>query len=306
MAHEIEALRQLDTEQRNPRTEEFDNRSTLEMLAMMNAEDTLVPAAVAAQLPTIATAVDRIADALRNGGRLFYVGAGTSGRLGLLDAYECPPTFGTPPELVQALVAGGVARDRADESAEDDPALGAVELRQRGLTAADVVVGIAASGRTPYVVGALQYAASVGAATIALACTRGSAIGKAAALAIEVPVGPEALTGSTRLKAGTAQKLVLNMLSTVTMVKLGKAYSNLMVDMEPSNGKLRVRARRIVSMATGADDAAVERAMTQAGDHVKASIVMLLADVEAAEAHRLLDQAGGVVRLALRLAGREA
>ncbi|MFK7694969.1 N-acetylmuramic acid 6-phosphate etherase [Paenibacillus sp. HJGM_3] len=306
MAHEFEALRQLDTEQRNPRTEEFDNRSTLEMLAMMNAEDTLVPAAVAAQLPTIATAVDRIADALRNGGRLFYVGAGTSGRLGMLDAYECPPTFGTPPELVQALVAGGVARDRADESAEDDPALGADELRQRGLTAADVVVGIAASGRTPYVVGALQYAASVGAATIALACTRGSAIGKAAALAIEVPVGPEALTGSTRLKAGTAQKLVLNMLSTVTMVKLGKAYSNLMVDMEPSNGKLRVRASRIVSMATGADDAAVERAMTQAGDHVKASIVMLLADVEAAEAHRLLEEAGGVVRLALRLAGREA
>lgn len=303
MKHQPEHIRKLDTEQRNPRTDQLDNSTTLDMLKMMNAEDSLVPGAVATVLPAVAEAVDRITAALRGGGRLFYVGAGTSGRLGMLDAYECPPTFGTSPELVQALVAGGVARDHADESAEDDPAQGAAELRQRQLSAADVVVGIAASGRTPYVVGALQYAATVGAATIALACTRGSAIGAAADWAVEVPVGPEALTGSTRLKAGTAQKLVLNMISTATMVKLGKAYRNLMVDMDPSNDKLRQRARTIVSMATGADDAAVERAMTQAGDHVKASIVMLLADVDAGEAHRLLERAGGVVREALLLAG---
>jgi N-acetylmuramic acid 6-phosphate etherase len=220
----------------------------------------------------------------------------------MLDAYECPPTFGTPPELVQALVAGGVARDRADESAEDDPALGAAELRQRQLSAADVVVGIAASGRTPYVVGALEYAASVGAATIALACSRGSAIGSVADWAIEVPVGPEALTGSTRLKAGTAQKLVLNMISTASMIKLGKAYGNLMVDMEPSNGKLQARARNIVSMATGADDAAVEQAMTETNGHVKTSIVMLIAGVQAEQAADLLNRAEGVVREALKLA----
>ncbi|MDF2669860.1 MAG: murQ [Paenibacillus sp.] len=299
-------IRSLDTEQRNPDTSHIDAGTTLEMLGLMNAEDASVPSAVAAVLPAVAEAVDRVTAALRGGGRLFYVGAGTSGRLGMLDAYECPPTFGTPPELVQALVAGGTARDRADESAEDDPALGAAELRQRQLAAADVVVGIAASGRTPYVVGALEYAASVGAATIALACSRGSVIGSVADWAIEVPVGPEALTGSTRLKAGTAQKLVLNMISTAAMIKLGKAYGNLMVDMEPSNSKLRTRALNIVSMATGADEATVEQAMAQTEGNVKASIVMLLADVDAAQARGLLLQADGIVREALRLAAAEA
>lgn len=293
-------IRRLDTEQVNPRTRNLDQCSTLELLTLMNEEDWRVPAAVAEALPAVAEAVELIAGALRRGGRLFYVGAGTSGRLGVLDAYECPPTFGTPPELVQALVAGGVARDRADESAEDDPALGAADLAGRGLTAADVVVGIAASGRTPYVVGALEYARSAGASTVALACSRGSAIGALADRAIEVAVGPEALTGSTRLKAGTAQKLVLNMISTATMVKLGKAYGNFMVDMQPSNGKLRQRARGIVAMATGADEAAVEAAMSATGEQMKASIVMLLAGVSAEEAFRRLEGAGGVVREALR------
>jgi N-acetylmuramic acid 6-phosphate etherase len=293
-------IRGLDTEQVNPRTRNLDQCSTLDLLTLMNEEDWRVPAAVAEALPAVAEAVELIAGALGRGGRLFYVGAGTSGRLGVLDAYECPPTFGTPPELVQALVAGGVARDRADESAEDDPALGAADLAGRGLTAADVVVGIAASGRTPYVVGALEYARSAGASTVALACSRGSVIGALADRAIEVAVGPEALTGSTRLKAGTAQKLVLNMISTATMVKLGKAYGNFMVDMQPSNGKLRQRARGIVAMATGADEAAVEAAMSATGEQMKASIVMLLAGVSADEAFRRLEGAGGVVREALR------
>lgn len=295
-------IRSLDTEQVNPRTRHIDRCSTLELLTLMNEEDRRVPEAVAEALPAVAEAVERIAAALRRGGRLFYVGAGTSGRLGVLDEYECPPTFGTPPELVQALVAGGIARDRADESAEDDPAQGAADLAARGLAAADVVVGIAASGRTPYVVGALEYARGAGAATIALACSRGSVIGAIADLAIEVPVGPEALTGSTRLKAGTAQKLVLNMISTATMVKLGKVYENFMVDMQPTNGKLRQRARNIVAMATGAGEAAVEEAMAATGDHMKASIVMLLAGVTAREAFRRLDEAGGNVRAALRSA----
>ncbi|WP_127588442.1 N-acetylmuramic acid 6-phosphate etherase [Paenibacillus koleovorans] len=299
------SLRTLDTEQRNPRTTQLDNCSTLEMLTLLNAEDALVPAAVAEVLPLVADAVDRVTAALRGGGRLFYVGAGTSGRLGLLDAYECPPTFGAPPELVQALLAGGLARERADESAEDDPARSAAELRERDLSAADVVVGIAASGRTPYVVGALQYAASIGAATIALACSRGSLIGAAADLAIEVPVGPEALTGSTRLKAGSAQKLVLNMISTATMVKLGKAYGNLMVDMSPTNVKLRERSKTIVSMATGASDEAVAEAMEASGHQVKTSIVMLLGGVGPDEAGGLLGRAEGVVREALRLAAEQ-
>jgi N-acetylmuramic acid 6-phosphate etherase len=293
-------IRRLDTEQVNPRTRHLDQCSTLELLTLMNAEDFRVPAAVAEALPAIAEAVESIVDAMRGGGGLFYVGAGTSGRLGVLDAYECPPTFGTAPELVQALLAGGATRDRADESAEDDPALGAADLAGRGLSTADVVVGIAASGRTPYVVGALEYARARGASTIALACSRGSAIGALADRAIEVAVGPEALTGSTRLKAGTAQKLVLNMISTATMVKLGKAYGNFMVDMKPTNGKLRQRARGIVAMATGAEEAAVDQAMSATGDQMKASIVMLLADVSAEEAFRRLEAAGGIVREALR------
>lgn len=303
---EQKEIRHLDTEQINPNTINLDQCTTLELLRLMNAEDRRVPEAVAEALPAVAEAVERIAAALRAGGRLFYVGAGTSGRLGMIDAYECPLTFGTPPELVQAIVAGGIVRDHVDESVEDDPEQGAAELRQRGLSAADVVVGIAASGRTPYVLGALQYARSVGAATIAIACNRGSAIGKAADLAIEVVVGPEVLAGSTRLKAGTAQKLVLNMISTGVMVRLGKTYRNLMVDMQPSNSKLRERARHIVQMATGAEEDTVARAMEATGHHMKASIVMLLANVDANEAFRLLEQAGGIVREALALAGRKA
>ncbi|GAA3410249.1 N-acetylmuramic acid 6-phosphate etherase [Paenibacillus hodogayensis] len=292
-------IRRLDTEQINPRTRHLDQCTTMELLTLMNAEDFRVPAAVAEALPAVAEAVELIAASLRTGGRLFYVGAGTSGRLGVLDAYECPPTFGTAPELVQALVAGGTDRDRADESAEDDSGCGAADLAGRGLTSADVVVGIAASGRTPYVVGALEYARSLGASTIALACSRDSVIGALADRRIEVAVGPEALTGSSRLKAGTAQKLVLNMISTATMVKLGKAFGNFMVDMQPTNSKLRHRAYGIVAMATGADEAAVDAAMSATGGQMKASIVMLLSGVTAEEALRRLEQAGGIVRGAL-------
>ncbi|GIP38997.1 N-acetylmuramic acid 6-phosphate etherase [Paenibacillus sp. J31TS4] len=288
------------TEQGNPRSAKFDSMTTADMLRVMNEEDRGVPEAVGRCLPVIAQAVDRIADALAGGGRLFYVGAGTSGRLGVLDAYECPPTFGTPPELVQALLAGGLHKTEADESAEDDAEQGAAELAERGVRAGDVVVGIAASGRTPYVLGALACAADAGAATIAVSCNAGSPLGRAAELAIEVEVGPEVLTGSTRLKAGTAQKLVLNMLSTAAMAKLGKVYRNLMVDMQASNGKLYERARRMVAMATGAGDEEVQTAMAASGGHVKTAIVLLLAGVSADEARARLAAADGRVREALQ------
>lgn len=292
----------LDTEQVNPLSDDLDQMSTEQILRVMNDEDRQVPVVVGRHLPVIAQAVDCIADALGRGGRLFYVGAGTSGRLAALDAYECPPTFGTPPETVQALLAGGSQLIQADESAEDDARQGADDLRARSVGPNDVVVGIAASGRTPYVLGALSCAKQSGARTIGLSCSAGSALGQAADIAIEVPVGPEVLTGSTRLKAGTAQKLILNMLSTAAMVKLGKVYRNFMVDMQPTNSKLLQRAERIVTNATGEEEASAVQALQQTGYNVKAAIVLLISGTDAATSIRLLEQSGGRVRDAIRLA----
>lgn len=292
-------LERLTTERVSDRFGDLDLMSTLGILQCMNAEDREVPTAVARSLDALAAAVDLVADSLRLGGRLFYVGAGTSGRIGKLDAYECPPTFGTDPSLVQAVLAGGDEDGQANEEAEDHWQNGAGDLRNRGLTGHDVVLGISASGRTPYVAGALRFAREIGCRTVALSCNANAAISGDADVAIEVVVGPEVLAGSTRLKAGTAQKLVLNMISTAVMVKLGKVYRNYMVDMQSSNGKLRARSRRIVQRITGADEAAADRALQQSGYRTKVGIVMLMADVPVEEAEDLLAQADQRIRQAL-------
>lgn len=294
-------LNKMMTETRNPHTMDLDRMSVLEIVTAMNREDRKVPEAIAAQLPRIAAVAQAAETAFRKGGRLFYLGAGTSGRLGVLDASECPPTFGVDPGMVVGLIAGG---DRAlrfpVEGAEDDRALGRQDLVDHRLCPEDVVVGIAASGRTPYVLGALDYARSIGCTTAAIACNRDSAVGRAADIAIEVEVGPEVLTGSTRLKAGTAQKMILNMISTAAMVRLGKAYQNLMVDVVQSNEKLKTRAENIVMEATGVPRIEARSAIDGAGGEVKLAITMLLTGREAAQARQLLDEAGGRVRDALR------
>ncbi len=292
----------MTTERRNPRTMQLDTMSELEIVTVMNEEDARVPLAIAKKLPQIAQAAHWAAEAFAQGGRLFYMGAGTSGRLGVLDAAECPPTFGVDPGMVVGLIAGGEkAFIKAVEGAEDDRALGQSDLETHNLTAKDVVIGIAASGRTPYVLGGLAYARSVGCRTAAIACNPGSAVGKAADLAIEVEVGPEVLTGSTRLKSGTAQKLILNMISTASMVRAGKAYQNLMVDVMQTNEKLHVRAENIVIDATGVERAEARRAIDAAGGSVKCAITMLLAGCDADEARRRLDEAKGHVRAAIGL-----
>ena len=292
----------MTTERRNPRTMQLDIMSELEIVTVMNEEDARVPLAIAKKLPQIAQAAHWAAEAFAQGGRLFYMGAGTSGRLGVLDAAECPPTFGVDPGMVVGLIAGGEkAFIKAVEGAEDDRALGQSDLEAHNLTAKDVVIGIAASGRTPYVLGGLAYARSVGCRTAAIACNPGSAVGKAADLAIEVEVGPEVLTGSTRLKSGTAQKLILNMISTASMVRAGKAYQNLMVDVMQTNEKLHVRAENIVIDATGVERAEARRAIDAAGGSVKCAITMLLAGCDADEARRRLDEAKGHVRAAIGL-----
>ena len=292
----------MTTERRNPRTMQLDTMSELEIVTVMNEEDARVPLAIAKKLPQIAQAAHWAAEAFAQGGRLFYMGAGTSGRLGVLDAAECPPTFGVDPGMVVGLIAGGEkAFIKAVEGAEDDRALGQSDLEAHNLTAKDVVIGIAASGRTPYVLGGLAYARSVGCRTAAIACNPGSAVGKAADLAIEVEVGPEVLTGSTRLKSGTAQKLILNMISTASMVRTGKAYQNLMVDVMQTNEKLHVRAENIVIDATGVERAEARRAIDAAGGSVKCAITMLLAGCDADEARRRLDEAKGHVRAAIGL-----
>ena len=292
----------MTTERRNPRTMQLDTMSELEIVTVMNEEDARVPLAIAKKLPQIAQAAHWAAEAFAQGGRLFYMGAGTSGRLGVLDAAECPPTFGVDPGMVVGLIAGGEkAFIKAVEGAEDDRALGQSDLEAHNLTAKDVVIGIAASGRTPYVLGGLAYARSVGCRTAAIACNPGSAVGKAADLAIEVEVGPEVLTGSTRLKSGTAQKLILNMISTASMVRAGKAYQNLMVDVMQTNEKLHVRAENIVIDATGVERAEARRAIDAAGGSVKCAITMLLAGCGAEEAARRLEEAGGHVRAAVGL-----
>lgn len=290
-------LNRMSTETRNPDTMDLDIMSPLEVVTAMNREDARVPEAIRPELPKIAQAVEWAIAALEAGGRVFYLGAGTSGRLGVLDAAECPPTFGVKPDLIVGLIAGGErALLQAVEGAEDSADMGRDDLRSRGLASRDLVVGIAASGRTPYVLGALEYARQTGCRTVGIACNRGSAVGKAADVAIEPVVGPEVLTGSTRLKAGTAQKLVLNMISTATMVGLGKAYQNLMVDVQPTNEKLHARAERIVMEATGADREAAGAALGQTGWNAKTAITMILLNCSADEAGRRLEKAKGHVR----------
>lgn len=288
------------TEQQNPRTRELDAMTIDEFLTTMNDEDRRVPVAVAAQIPQIARAVELVVAALAAGGRLVYQGAGTSGRLGVLDAAECPPTFGTDPEQVRGLLAGGRdAMFEAVENAEDSAELAVADLEAIGLTARDVVVGIAASGRTPYVIGGLDHARRVGAATVSLACNPGAPTSRHADVAIEVDNGPEVLTGSTRLKAGTSQKLVLNMISTAAMVRLGKVYGNLMVDVRPTNEKLVDRAARIVQAATDCDRDTAERALAAADGHAKTAIVAILCGVDADTARSRLAAADGFVRGAI-------
>ncbi|MGO4459676.1 N-acetylmuramic acid 6-phosphate etherase [Streptomyces sp. M-16] len=290
----------LTTEAFRPELADIDRLPTLEIARVMNAEDATVPAAVAGRLPQIAAAVDGIAARMARGGRLVYAGAGTAGRLGVLDASECPPTFNTDPEQVVGLIAGGpTAMVKAVEGAEDSAELAAADLTALGLTTDDSVIGISASGRTPYAIGAVEFARSRGALTVGLSCNAGSALAAAAEHGIEVVVGPELLTGSTRLKAGTAQKLVLNLISTVTMIRLGKTYGNLMVDVRASNEKLRARSRRIVTLATGAPDAEIEAALTATDGEVKNAILVILGGVDGPTAAALLAASGGHLRAAL-------
>ncbi len=290
----------MSTETRNERTMNLDAMTVAELLAVMNDEDARVAEAVRPALPGIEETVRRVVASFRAGGRLIYMGAGTSGRLGVLDAAECVPTFGVPPAMVVGLIAGGPgALISAVEGAEDDTALGASDLKAIDLSSRDTVVGVAASGRTPYVLGGLEYARKVGASTASVVCNKGSELSKAADVAIEVVPGPEVLTGSTRLKAGTAQKMVLNMISTASMVGIGKVYKNLMVDVRVTNEKLRIRAENIVMTAAEVDRETARKALTEAGDSCRVAIVMLLLSCDPDEALQRLENAEGQVREAI-------
>lgn len=296
----FDELQALATEQRNPHSQHIDTASTEEILHVINTEDHRVPIAVRREISHIAEAVDLLVDAFAQGGRLFYVGAGTSGRLGVVDASECPPTFGTPPEQVQGIIAGGrEAVFRSQEGAEDVEADGAAALDEAGVEPPDVVCGIAASRRTPYVVGAVKHARSLGCKTLFVTCTPRSAFNLEVDVAICPVVGPEVVMGSTRMKSGTAQKLVLNMLTTAAMVRRGKVYENMMVDLQETSQKLLERARRTVMMVTGVDYDVAEAALGEAGGHVKTALVMILAGVSADEARRRLETADGFVRPAI-------
>ncbi|MFD5680512.1 N-acetylmuramic acid 6-phosphate etherase [Streptomyces bacillaris] len=293
-------LATLATEAFRPELAEIDRLSTAEIARLMNGEDATVPAAVAERLPEIAAAIDAAAKRMARGGRLIYAGAGTAGRLGVLDASECPPTFNTDPSEVVGLIAGGPsAMVKAVEGAEDSKELASADLDALKLTADDTVVGISASGRTPYAIGAVEHARAQGALTVGLSCNAGSALAAAAEHGLEIVTGPELLTGSTRLKAGTAQKLVLNMISTITMIRLGKTYGNLMVDVRASNEKLRARSRHIVSLATGASDAEIEAALAATDGEVKHAILVILGRVDAATAAERLAESDGHLRKAL-------
>lgn len=295
-------LSKMMTETRNPKTLELDAMSTTDILYVMNEEDRLLAEVIAKELGPIEKAVETIAASFEKGGRLIYVGAGTSGRLGLLDAVECPPTFGTVPEQVVGLLAGGhKAFVKAVEGAEDSKELGRGDLEIIKLTDKDTVVGIAASGRTPYVVGALEYANSVGASTVALACNKESEIGRVSKIVIEVVPGPEILTGSTRLKAGTVQKMVLNMLSTVSMIRVGKVYKNLMVDVQQTNEKLHVRAENIVMEITSCDRVEARNYLKESEGSVKVAIIMYLVGCKKEEALEKLEKAKGHIREAIKL-----
>jgi N-acetylmuramic acid 6-phosphate etherase len=299
-AKQAPALEQLTTEAANPASTAIDTLSALEIVRLMNAEDAKVATAVGAVADSIAAAINAIVDRLRAGGRLIYLGAGTSGRLGVLDASECPPTFSTPPELVVGLIAGGRdALTRAIEGAEDHPEDGERDLQHVNASAKDVVVGIATSGRTPYVIGGLRYARGSGAFTVALCCNAGSELGSLADVLIAPVVGPEVVSGSTRLKAGTATKMVLNMLTTGTMVRLGKTYGNVMVDLRATNSKLTARSRRIVSQLANVDAETADRLLADCGGDVKTAIVARRLNVTPDVARQLLAAADGHLRAAL-------
>lgn len=293
-------LSNLVTESRNHNSENIDTLSTFDMLKVINNEDKKVPLAVEKALPEIAQLVDKVAIAFSQGGRLIYCGAGTSGRLGILDASECPPTYGTPHDMVIGLIAGGhKAILQAVENAEDNIQLGEQDLRQLNFNEKDVLVGIAASGRTPYVIGALNYAKSLGATTGAIGCNPESPIAQIADIAITPIVGAEVVTGSSRMKAGTAQKLILNMITTAAMIKIGKVFGNLMVDVEATNAKLVERQVRIVMQATECERAIAEQALSQCQRHCKTAILMILANVDAQQAAQMLNQNKGFIRKAL-------
>ncbi len=297
----FEQLQSLATEQRNPHSDHIDTASVEEILRVINTEDHLVPIAVRRELPYVAEAVQIVVEAFKNDGRLFYVGAGTSGRLGIVDASECPPTFGTDPEMVQGIIAGGrEAVFRSQEGAEDVPAAGAEVLEERGVTEDDVVCGIASSGRTPFVVGAVEHARDViGCPTLFVTTVPRDELDVAPDVAICPVVGPEVLMGSTRMKSGTAQKLVLNMITTASMVRLGKVYENMMVDLQRTSEKLVERGIRTVMMVTGVDYDEADAVLDRCDGHVKTAIVTILADVDAEEARRRLDATDGFVRPAI-------
>lgn len=297
----LNSLSQMMTEQRNPRSLNIDCMTAIDIVQLINQEDLLVAKAVEKCLPHIAEAVEKIEHAFTNGGRLVYIGAGTSGRLGVLDASECPPTYGVPPEMVVGIIAGGeIALRHPIEGAEDNSEQGKADLQAVDFCEKDVLVGIAASGRTPYVIGALEYANSLGAITVSIASNAGCAMSQIANIAIETVVGAEVLTGSSRMKSGTAQKLVLNMLTTASMIRIGKCYQNLMVDVQASNEKLKARAVKIVMEATDCTKEIAETALLQAGNHAKLSILMILANVDKTQAEKMLAENQGKLRQALQ------
>lgn len=297
----LQTLSTLITEQRNPNSMHVDSLSALEIVQLMNEEDKQVPLAIEKCLPQIAQAVECIVSAFQQGGRLVYIGAGTSGRLGVLDASECPPTFGVSPEMVKGIIAGGECALRHPiEGAEDSKAQAEVDLQTIQFSSNDVLVGIAASGRTPYVIGALEYAKRLGSVTVSIASNPNSAMANIVDIAIDTVVGPEVLTGSSRLKSGTAQKLVLNMLTTASMILMGKCYQNLMVDVQASNEKLKARAIRIVMQATDCDKALAEETLKQADQNAKLAIMMILSGLDRAQAEALLEKHHGKLQLALK------
>ena len=297
----LQTLSTLITEQRNPNSMHVDSLSALEIVQLMNKEDKQVPLAIEKCLPQIAQAVECIVAAFQQGGRLVYIGAGTSGRLGVLDASECPPTFGVSHEMVKGIIAGGERALRHPiEGAEDSKAQAVVDLQTIQFSSKDVLVGIAASGRTPYVIGALEYAKSLGSVTVSIASNPNSAMANIVDIAIDTVVGPEVLTGSSRLKSGTAQKLVLNMLTTASMILMGKCYQNLMVDVQASNEKLKARAIRIVMQATDCDKALAEETLKQADQNAKLAIMMILSGLDRAQAEALLEKHQGKLQLALK------
>lgn len=300
MSEENKNLEIETTEGRNPRTMDLDCMSPIDIVTVMNREDALISKAIESQLENIATCVSWAEKSLNNGGRIIYMGAGTSGRLGVLDASECPPTFGVDSGMVIGLIAGGKnAIWKAIEGAEDNKELGVTDLKDIGLTKEDIVIGLAASGRTPYVIGGMTYAKEIGCHTVGISCNAGNKLSQTAELAIEVVVGPEILAGSTRLKAGTAQKMILNMISTAAMVRCGKAYQNLMVDVATTNEKLRLRAENIVMQATQVDREKAKEALSLCNGKAKPAILMLLTNCSAEEACEKLKETKGHIRRAL-------